>query len=353
MHLTVRNRIALAMTALVAANALTAGVVWVYTTRAAEYSSRSAAASEIARLAQRASAQVTQFSADANALALSVSQAQSPEQASAVYGEVMGAETAVTRALEQVDAIASESSALDLLTQWDELRLNTYVWVNAEAAAGGSPLRMTKAANGEYRASISSNITTPAGLENATRDGLRAAVRTRGSILEDATLRGLVDRSTSAAYAARVAEEQARVMARNATLALVLLSAMVAVAASVWLYRTIARPLAAAKDFADKVAAGDLATTFGTRPEDEIGTLISAVEAMKDAVVHRIAVMREMAGAVIVNAEDAGQAARHARTAALERTSRLSDAADLRSDLDDVVARVDVLNKLAAQMLES
>ncbi len=353
MHLTVRNRIALAMTALVAANALTAGVVWVYTTRAAQYSERSASASETARLAQWASAQVTQFSADANALALSVSQAQSPEQASAVYGEVMGAETAVTRALEQIDAIAPESSGLDLLTQWDELRLNTYVWVNAEATSGGSPLRMTRAANGRYRASISSNITTPTGLENASLDGLRAAVRTRGSILEDATLRGVVDRSTATASEAREAEEQARIMARNATLALVLLSAVVAVAASVWLYRTIARPLVAAKHFADRVAAGDLSATFGARPEDEIGTLISAVEAMKDAVVQRIAVMREMAGAVIVNAEDAGRAARHARTSALERTSSLRDAADLRADLDSVVVRVDTLTELASQMLES
>lgn len=81
------------------------------------------------------------------------------------------------------------------------------------------------------------------------------------------------------------------------------LGLVVAIVAAVGLYRSIALPLSRARAFADTVASGHLEASFAHHRKDEIGALTHAVENMKDAVVRRIAVMREMAGAVLVTAE--------------------------------------------------
>lgn len=139
---------------------------------------------------------------------------------------------------------------------------------------------------------------------------------------------------------------------RNATLVLVVLSVLVAGLASLWLYRTIARPLGEARDFANRVAGGELDASFDRHSDDEIGTLTRAVANMKDTVASRVEVMREMAGVVIVNADDVHNAARHARVSLDGRPAAPFAAGDLERDLDEVVARAETLTGLAAQMLE-
>ena len=104
------------------------------------------------------------------------------------------------------------------------------------------------------------------GLEELSR-----AVTVRGDILRKATLRSLVSDAGASAISATRAEAGARLLARNVTLGLVALSLVAAVAASVWLYRSIVVPVIAARRFADAVARGSSmrhsSTTRPTRSE--------------------------------------------------------------------------------------
>lgn len=345
----IRVRIALVMSALLLINAATATASWALNARAARFADAARSSMEGAQTVQRASEGVTEFVSDNRALAFSVGRASKSEYSSEDYGQVIGSERLATRELERVVSQVSGPAAETAKRQWESLRTASYAWVNAEAQRAGSPLRMSRMGNGTYRASVSSNIAVPAELATLELPELSRAVTVRGEVLRKATLRSLVRAASERALAATRAEARARSLAGNITLLLVVLSLASAVAASTWLYRTIVTPLIAARRFADAVAQGNLDATLERHATDEIGVLTTAIETMKETLVSRMSVMQELAGAVMVTADDVNVAARHALSAA-----GLDDDASRASvpeDLLGVVGHTGTLSKLAAQML--
>jgi methyl-accepting chemotaxis protein len=270
------------------------------------------------------------------------------EEVSGPYGNVLGSELVATESLRRLGAQIG-SSAEPLTRQWDELRNIAYLWVNAEAADGHNDLRISRMTNGQFRASIASSLVAPPALKSASSAELRTAVRMQTESLKDGSLRRIVADAEQAALVATRREDKARQLALNGTLASLLLSLLLAVAASIWLYRSIARPLMAARVYADRVADGDWAATFPNHRADEIGALTHAVENMKDAFVRKATIMSEMAGAVLVTSGQVDAAAKHAQQAV---ASGEISPTDLAADLSAVSARTETLTGLAAQMLQ-
>lgn len=226
--------------------------------------------------------------------------------------------------------------------------MGAFVWVNAEAAEAGWPTRLKLMDNGQVRASVDTNIVAPARLSGMSSGELRREVRQEYEAFRDRRLRAVMRAAEAEAADAQALETQARSFAAALTIALFAFSALVAAAAAVWLYRTIAAPLNRARSVADAVTAGDLDAAFDSTADDEIGSLVHAVEAMRDTVVSRIKIMREMAGAALVTSEGVARAASEALDAA-------EDMADpqLQSALSEVKDRTQALEMLAAQMLEA
>lgn len=334
------------MTAVLLANAAAAVFSWAWYTRAARFGEESRRATQTARSAATVSLNVSEFMGNANGLAVFVAGSARPEAATAVYAAVVGSDRAVDTAMGPLVSVAGADEVRRL---WTDLRLVTYGWINAEAAKGGSPMRIRTDGRGHFRAGVRSDLVLPAGAQGLDEAGLRDAVRTKSEILRDGALRRVVRAADARAAAAAIDEDAARTLATNGTAGLLVLSLAVAVAASSWIYASIARPLEEARRFAATVAGGDLRVTMGRHASDEIGALTRSVEEMKDVVVHKIDVMREMAGAVLVTADGVAQAAGHAGEVAAE----LSDAepCGLTADIADVRMRAKTLVSLAEQML--
>lgn len=341
----VKTRIAIAMTALVAVNLLTAAVSWGYTARATRLSEVARASSAQASAIEQAAHRVTRFVSDGNSLALAVNRSSASEEVSARYGEIQGSELGSDHALQMVRSAGADSASA--YQQWEQLRLATYLWINREAETAGSGLRLTRDAQGRYRASVSTNLHAPLDLAALDSAGLRNAVRLRSQSLVDGSLRRLAHDAQADATLAAQQEDQARMMAAQATLALIALSLVTAIAAAVWLYRSIAAPLQRARVYAECVAAGDLDAVYTSHTDDEIGSLTHAIEDMKNSVVRRIAIMQEMAGAVLVTADDVDKAAQHALQGAKSNMSSEAVA----DDIVAVVGHAKILTDLAAQML--
>lgn len=348
MKTTVRGRIALAMTVLVIANAAGAGFSWWAYGQAARFSTEARLASARAALASAAAERVTAWSADTGTLAFAARQATLSEEVSGPYGNLLGSELAATGSLRRIGAVFGDDAPA-LMRQWDELRLLAYLWVNAESAEGGNDLRITRMPDGRFRAAIHSNLTAPEQVDASSAAALRSAVRTKTELLKDGSLRRIVVSSEAAALTSARREDDARLLARNGTVASLLAGLMLAVIASAWLYRSIVLPLTSARVFADRVADGEWNATFPNHRADEIGTLTHAVENMKDAFVRKAAIMTEMAGAVLVTSRQVDAATKHAQHTA---ASGAVSATTLAEDLAAVSARTETLTGLAAQMLQ-
>lgn len=348
MNTTVRSRIAIAMTMLVVANALGAAFSWWAYGEAARYSAEARAASRRAALASAAAERITAWSADAGSLAFAARQAARSEDISGPYGNVLGSELAANGALRRIDTQFG-ADARPLAEQWEELKLLTYLWVNSEAVEGGTDIRLSRMPDGRIRASAESNLITPPGFANQAATEFRATIRQRTEALKDGTLRIIVANSEQKALEATLAADMAFAFARNGTIATLLFVLLLAVVASIWLYRSIARPLTSARDFADRVADGNWAATFTHHRSDEIGALTHAVENMKDAFVRKATIMSEMAGAVLVTSGQVDAAAKHAQQSV---ASGEVSPTDLAEDLAAVSARTETLTGLAAQMLQ-
>lgn len=346
--LSVRTRIALSMALLLAITSATAATSWALSAQAGRMAERSRKAASVAQLAVQTSARVGAFVGDARALALSVSTGAGSEDVSEEYGAMLGSGDSADRAFRALCAAAGSTEASAAARRWDDVRLVTYVWINAQAAENGSAFRMTRAANGRYLASVSTSLVPPAELGSADSRRLKLAARDRAALLEDASLRALTKEFSAAAEAAAHDERTARDRTRDVTIALVIASLFSAVVATVWLYRTIATPLAKAREVADEVAAGDLDVRFSRHTADEIGVLTHAVENMTMVVASRIRVMHEMAGAVLVIADDV-----HAEAAsALSRGDAAAETA-AHDELGRIAESAETLGVLARQMLEA
>ena len=345
----IKMRIMLVMTVLLLMNTATAATSWVLNARAARFANEARSSLQTAQATQRASESVTEFVADNRALAFSVSHDARSEYSSEDYGQVIGSDRTAVLELERLVARMPGDAAVLAKQQWESLRVASYAWVNAEAEHSGAPLRMSLMANGSFRASTSSNISVPSELSSLGLEQLSRAVTQRGDVLRKATLRSLVNDASARATTATRAEAEARAVAGNTTIALLALSLAAAVTAAAWLYRTIVTPIVLARRFADAVADGDYDARLAYHTADEIGVLTRAIQSMKETLVSRMNVLQELAGAVMVTADDVDVAARHALSLAA-----LDDEVARRSvpeDLLGVVSHTGTLSKLAAQML--
>ncbi|HRL53489.1 MAG TPA: MCP four helix bundle domain-containing protein, partial [Acidovorax temperans] len=81
--------------------------------------------------------------------------------------------------------------------------------------------------------------------------------------------------------------------ARNMLLITAALAIAVAIAAAVWLIRSITAPLARAVEVADRVAGGDLTAHIDVDSRDETGQLLSALQRMQQSLVRTVSVVRQ------------------------------------------------------------
>jgi HAMP domain-containing protein len=346
--LSVRTRIALVVSVIVLANVLAGAVSWYLYAAAARSGAEARAAADRARLVAVATTRVTEFMAGATDLGYSVSRTTASEERSRLYGALIGTYPVVDSAIRRVVAATPGTEGAAASEGWETLRGSTFAWVNAEAAGSGASFRITRMANGAYRDSVSTNLSLPAGLADLSPVALRQALRDRAEHYVASTLGDIARNADAEAAAAATAEANARSLAQAGTIAFVFLSTLIAALLGIWLYRSIARPLWAAKLYADRVAGGDYAATLTIYSADEIGVLTDAVENMKDNLVHEMGVIREMAGVVMFTAEGVKEAVA-STTALIDQPEH--DTADVKAGLSDVESRVDVLQELSQQML--
>jgi HAMP domain-containing protein len=334
------------MTAVVLVNAVAGGVAWSLHARAADQEALAVAAVVRADWVGALTQSVGDFVSEATDLAFGLRGGVS-EESSAEYGDLVGADESVSHTLARVPRDLAAADAEAIAAQWRRLRVGVFVWVNAEAAQGGSDVRLTLTEDDRLRASVTSNIATPTPLIGKDGVGLRREVRSNVENFRDGTLRRTVSMALADAETARAAGAAARTVAVNVTLAAIGLSLITAFAAAMWLYGSIAGPLIRAQRVAEVVAGGEYMATFARHGDDEVGALINAVEEMRDTVVRKVEIMREMAGAVIFTAEGVVKSATAARADAFEGRGDVGPA------LEHVAAQAETLGDLASQMLKA
>lgn len=344
--MSVRQRIAIAMIAAVLVNVVAGVASWRLNSRADTDEREARDATARAEWISELGGAATAFMGEAADLALGVRSGKS-EEASAEYGDLVGADAAVSRLIGRMPDGIEGDLARRIADEWDALRPSVLTWVNLEAEDAGMPLRLWLTDEGQLRSSTSTNIDTSADFAGMEPGAVRRAVRAEAEAFNKGTLRVALADATGDASAARAAAVEARDTAKTVTLIAIALSVLVAAAAAVWLYRTIAGPLGRAQESARRVTAGDLEASFEVHRNDEIGSLVEAVEEMRGSVVGQLAVMREMAGAVIVTAEDVTEGIRSIRKLGVSSDQRLAE----------VITRVEgdseLLTSLARQMLEA
>lgn len=348
MNLSVKARIAVVITLVVASNVLAGAVSAALYSKASSSAAVARAAADRSRKASIASERVTEFLGGGTDLALAVSRQTPSEERSQLYGAVEGEDQAVQLALRALGSSLPATTAAQIDQDWQSVRLDVYTWVNREAELGKADFRITRDAASNYRASVQTNITPSPTLATMTGEVLRLTVRSEAERFKASTLGDVVRQADLDAQVSAAVEAEVRSMAQRGSLLLVIACAVFALLLGIWLYRSIARPLTAARVYADRVAHGDYEAQLAVHTDDEIGVLTTAVANMKDGLVHDMSVMREMAGAVIFTAEGVRSAA--------EQTSEAFEAEELRVDdvragLKDVQAQAGVLMELAGELL--
>ena len=103
----------------------------------------------------------------------------------------------------------------------------------------------------------------------------------------------LVKMNSDGAEQASKASERTYNQARTTLVVVAVLAIAVAIAAAVWLIRSITAPLARAVEVADRVAGGDLTAHIDVDSRDETGQLLSALQRMQQSLVRTVSVVRQ------------------------------------------------------------
>ncbi|WP_291484402.1 MCP four helix bundle domain-containing protein, partial [Acidovorax sp.] len=115
-------------------------------------------------------------------------------------------------------------------------------------------------------------------------------------------VKGLLEKlvQLNAEGAAQAAKDSAAgyVVARNTVIAVSAAALALALAAALWLIRSITAPLATAVAVADRVAAGDLSGSIAVSSQDETGQLLSALQRMQQSLVNTVSSVRQNAEGV-------------------------------------------------------
>lgn len=342
---TVRLRIVLAMSIVVMANLVVGGFASYQYAQAAASAAAAADAAARAGLLAHTSQRLTEFFSEASELALSMKAATRSEEISTEYGDVIGADQSVSIALKRLADSLDPAQNAEVAAAWDEVRTDVARWVNTEAVSGGTPIRLKRMENGTFRASVETDLYVPSTM---TASEMRRGVYEKEEALRDGLLRRLVRDAEVEARAAEAVAKKAGQLAQTAILASIGVALLVAIAMSVWLYRSIATPLTRAKAFADAVAAGQLDASIVHRMGDEIGAMTQSVENMRDAVVHRLDNIRELAGVVMVLTESTA-----ATLSAAERAAADGSSDEIAALVMEAKVTTESLTGLASSMLEA
>jgi HAMP domain-containing protein len=316
--------------------------------RAASYSRQARTASQRAALANEATVLVTDFFAEASDLALGVARDSTSEEQSAAYGGVNGSDRAASTVVARLARSLAPVDGKVVVQDWESVRGDVYHWINTESEQSGAVLRMTRGDDGRYVASVRTNIKPSPGLEGLNDSDLRRVVRAREDALRSGELRRVAMAADAQARAAARLEISARENARLMVFAIIIASVVAGLLSAMWLYWSIAGPLAKARLFAGQVRAGDLTARIERHQDDEIGDLTQAVEQMKDSVVARLDTMREVAGVVMVLTEHLAKSLTHAESVARSTPDESPLVADLAEARKDAAQ----LSRLAGQLLD-
>ncbi|MGV3725197.1 methyl-accepting chemotaxis protein [Hydrogenophaga sp.] len=107
-----------------------------------------------------------------------------------------------------------------------------------------------------------------------------------------ANLVKLVSLNSTGAHDAAVRAEQSYLNARNTLAVALVVALLVAVAAGMWLMRSITAPLNQALAVADRVSQGDLTSTIEIHAKDEIGKVLYALQRMQESLVKVVSTVR-------------------------------------------------------------
>ena len=103
----------------------------------------------------------------------------------------------------------------------------------------------------------------------------------------------LVKMNNDGAEQARKASERTYHQARTILIVVAVLAIALAIAAAVWLIRSITAPLARAVEVADRVSGGDLTAHIDVDSRDETGQLLGALQRMQQSLVRTVSVVRQ------------------------------------------------------------
>ncbi|MCZ8094716.1 MAG: MCP four helix bundle domain-containing protein, partial [Acidovorax sp.] len=103
----------------------------------------------------------------------------------------------------------------------------------------------------------------------------------------------LVKLNADGAAEAKRDSESTYTTARNTLLIVAALAITLAIAAALWLIRSITAPLSRAVEVADQVAAGDLSAHIEITSTDETGQLLGALQRMQQSLVRTVSVVRQ------------------------------------------------------------
>jgi methyl-accepting chemotaxis protein len=145
--------------------------------------------------------------------------------------------------------------------------------------------------------------------------------------------------SVSLGYRTALLDESARKMVWIMALSALIATIVAALGIIVVVRRLIVRPLAGAVAVADRLAGGDLTVRFESKSEDEIGTLLSALEGMRSSLAGAVGTIRQ-------SAEGVGSASKQIAAGNAELSSRTEEQA---SSLEETASSMEELTTTVKQ----
>jgi methyl-accepting chemotaxis protein len=152
-----------------------------------------------------------------------------------------------------------------------------------------------------------------------------------------AQLDELVKLNSQGADASRDSAHQAYATAQKTLLIIAIVAISMAVAAAIWLVRSITRPLAVAVGVAQRVAAGDLTATIQVSSRDEMGELLGSLQSMQQSLVRTVGLVRENSQSVSTASSEISQGNSDLSSRTEQQASALEETAASMEELNSTV----------------
>jgi len=152
-----------------------------------------------------------------------------------------------------------------------------------------------------------------------------------------ATLMKLIELNHNGSVAESKTSDSAYTMARNAMIVAVLVGLLLAMAAGVWLIRSISGPLNQAVEAAGRVAAGDLTGKIHIKSQDETGQVLQALDRMQTALIGVVSSVRTGSEGVATASSEIAQGNNDLSQRTEEQASALEETAASMEELSSTV----------------